>query len=196
MRDYRDLGEDERNLLAGEVLRLHRQGIRDQFVDMFSSEGEMVDEDELRQVVEDCTTPGEVMNVPQIGPPDPQAIARGKDSYFLLGCDKCHGEDGAGAREILLFDDRGRPTRPRDLVHEPFKGGQEPKSIYLRIAVGMPGTPHPAAWNLPHEQLIDLVQYCRSLSREPKRLLTNHQQAIMASSRAYLAIFGRSAKVE
>ena len=59
--------------------------------------------------------------------------------------------------------------RPRDLVYEPFKGGREPESIALRVATGMPGTPHPAAWNLPEEQMIELVEYVRSLAREPQR---------------------------
>jgi hypothetical protein len=93
---------------------------------------------------------------------------------------------------MSLFDDTRLPTRPRDLVHEPFKGGHKPESIYLRISVGMPGTPHPACWNVPDEKLIDLVHYCGSLSQEPKLVLTNHQRAILATSLAYPPEFGGS----
>ena len=46
---------------------------------------------------------------------------------------------------------------------EPFKGGRERESIYLRIAVGMRGTAHPAVPGLPQEQLTDLVEYVLSL---------------------------------
>jgi hypothetical protein len=35
--------------------------------------------------------------------------------------------------------------------------------------------------------LVDLVQFCRSLSREPKTMLTDHQRAAVATNRAYRA---------
>ncbi len=196
MRSYDELSEDQRNLLAQEVLRQHREGIRDQFVDMLRREGEIVDEAEVRAVVEHRAIAGEVATSPKIGPLDSQSVTSGKDTYFELGCNKCHGDDGIGTRDLLLYDDKRRAARPRDLVHEPFKGGSEPESIYLRITVGMPGSPHPSAGNLAQQQLIDLVQYCRSLSKEPKRLLTNHQQAILGTGRAYREALGGSGKVE
>ena len=190
MQPFDNLSDEQRNLLAEEVLRLNREGIRERFVAALRSEGEEIDEDEVRQVVEFCTTPGEAVPVPQIGAGDSEAIARGKDTYFRLGCDNCHGDDGVGAWDTPLFDEKGRPSPPRDLAHEPFKGGEEPESIYLRIFVGMPGTPHPGCWNVPADQLVDLVQYCRALSGEPKRALTNHERGIRAARRAYVAAFG------
>jgi mono/diheme cytochrome c family protein len=193
MAPFENLTEDQRMLLAREVLRLNREGIRQQFISTLKSEGEEIDEDEVHEVVELCTTPGDVVAVPQIGPPDPQTIARGKDTYFELSCDNCHGADGTGAWDTPWFDDKGRHSPPRDLVHEPFKGGPEPESIYLRVLLGMPGTPHPACYNVAEEQLIGLVHYCRWLSREPKRVLTNHQRAIEATSRVYLTPAGPAA---
>jgi hypothetical protein len=91
-----------------------------------------------------------------------------------------------------LFDEKGRPSRARDLVHEPFKGGQEPESIYLRIRVGMPGSAHPGCPNVSDEELIALIHYCRSLAREPKSVLTNHQRTILATSRAQLSALSKS----
>ncbi|HUT88860.1 MAG TPA: c-type cytochrome [Thermoguttaceae bacterium] len=190
MRAFDNLSEDQRKLLAEEVLRLNREGIREQFVGVLKSEGEEIDEDDVRQVVDLCTTPGEVVHVPPIGPPDAQAITRGKDTYLRLGCEKCHGDDGAGAWDTPLFDDKGRPSPPRDLVREPLKGGEEPESIYLRIFAGMPGTAHPGCWNVPEDRLVDLVHYCRSLSREPKRVLTNHERGLQATRRNHLAAAG------
>ena len=112
--------------------------------------------------------------------PDPgQAVAKGKANFAVLGCVKCHGDDGVGAADQALFDDLGEPSRPRDLVHEPFKGGRDPASVYLRIVAGMPGTAHPAAANLPEEPLIDLVEYVRSLAREPQEMLTNYQRSAL-----------------
>lgn len=182
MPSFEDLGEDERKLLVEEVLRLHREGTRVQFVNILREEGEETDEDEIGRMVELSTAPGEVVSAPRFGPADARAIAKGKATYLKLGCHNCHGNDGTGAADVALFDDKGRPARPRDLVHEPFKGGEEPESIYLRCFVGMPGTPHPGCWNCPEEQLIDVVQYCRSLSQDPKRILTNYQRSLQVSS--------------
>lgn len=186
---FEDLSESQRKLLVREVLRLHREGIRDEFIRAWSSEGEEPDENEILEVVEQCVTPGDLVGMPEIGPADSRAIERGKRAYFDLGCHHCHGDDGGGAPDTYLLDDGGFPARPRDLVYEQFKGGREPESVYLRIFAGMPGTPHPACWNVSDETLIDLVHYCRSLSRDPKRVLTNHQRAIWAGSRAYLSAF-------
>jgi len=183
MRAFDNLSEDQRKELAEEVLRLNRDGIREQFVAALVSQGEEIDEDEVREVVDFCTTPGEPVHVPRIGPVDPQAIARGRDAYFELGCDNCHGEDGTGVWDMPLFDDKGRPAAPRDLVYEPFKGGDEPESIYLRMFVGMPGTDHPGCWNVAEDRLVDLVHYCRSLSREPKRVTTNHERDLQLTGR-------------
>jgi mono/diheme cytochrome c family protein/Flp pilus assembly protein TadD len=181
--DY--LSEEQQRMLSQEVLRLNREGIREQFVEQIRDEEEPIDEDEVRDVVEFCTTPGEVATVPPIGPADSQAIARGREVYRTLGCNKCHGDDGTGTFDTPLFDDKGRPTIPRDLVHDPFKGGHGPNSIYLRILLGMPGTPHPACYNVSEDQLIDLVQYCRSLSQEPKRKRTNHERAARVAQQSY-----------
>jgi len=189
MPSYENLSESERKLLTREVLRLYREGVRGQFIHMLRSQGEEIDEDEVLEVVQLRTTAGEVVRVPQIGPPDSLAIARGRETYLNLGCHHCHGDDGAGAPNMPLFDDKWRRTRPRDLVHEPLKGGQEPESIYLRIFVGMPGTPHPACRHVSNDKVTDLVHYCRSLSREPKLALTNLQRLNLATTRAYLSAF-------
>jgi mono/diheme cytochrome c family protein len=186
MQSFRGLPESDRRLLAQEVLRLRREGVRDEITAAFRQEGEEVDEADLRQAVERSTTPGQRVRLPAHWPDPGQAAAKGKAGYAALGCAKCHGDDGCGAADQSLFDDLGEPSRPRDLVHEPFKGGQERESIYLRIAAGMPGTAHPAALNLPEEQLIDLVDYVRSLAREPEYQLTNHERRARASTPAYL----------
>jgi len=185
MQSFENLSEIQRKLLAQEVLRLYRDGFQERFVNMLRDQGEGIDEDEVRQVIEECTTPGDAVYAPPIGPADSQAIARGRQTYLALGCHHCHVDNGTGSTDISLFDDSGRPTQPRDLVYESFKGGQEAESIYLRISVGMPGTPHPACPTVTEEELIDLVHYCRSLSREPKRALTNHERALQATRRPY-----------
>lgn len=79
-----------------------------------------------------------------------------------------------------LFDVVGRPCFPRDLAHDVFKGGNDLAAVYLRILLGMPGTPHPATLNLPSEQIAALTYYCHSFGKEPKQARTNHQRAVQA----------------
>jgi Tfp pilus assembly protein PilF/mono/diheme cytochrome c family protein len=192
MRSFDELSDRQRELLAGEVLKLSRRGARERFVEMFSLEGEEIDEGEIEELVEAVVEPGELVPVPPLGDDGAEAIARGREVYVKQACQSCHGDDGVGVWNLFLLDDQRRPTRPRDLAGEVFKGGQELESIYLRVVVGMPGTPHPASAGLSQRELIDLVHYCRSLSKEPKRELTNHQRALQATSRAYLAALGRT----
>lgn len=183
MRSFEDLTDQEHSLLAAEVMRLAREGVREQYVRFLRSEGDEVDERDVQEAVDLATTPGEAMPVPPIGPAGPRAVSSGKEAYLAWGCAKCHGDDGTGAAAEPLYDDQGRPTIARDLVHDLMRGGPSEASLYLRIRLGMPGTPHPACSNVPERELLDLVQFCRSLAREPRRLLTSHEQLLAASIR-------------
>jgi mono/diheme cytochrome c family protein len=182
------LTESQRSILAQEVVRLRREGVREQVLrDLREEEGETIDEADVRRVVDNSTVPGNRVQVPSNwpGPVElAEVTARGRESYRSLGCNKCHGEDGTGAGGEPLFDGHGEPVLARDLVDEPFKGGREPESIYLRLAAGMPGTPHPAASNLREAELTALVQYVRSLERGPQRLLTNFERRVRADARS------------
>ncbi len=185
MRAYDFLGEQELAALAAEVLRLHRDGLREQLEEQFKKEDEEYDVAEIERIVAARTTPGKPLAVPAFGPPQAPKIARGKELYRTLGCVNCHGEDGRGTGDTPCYDERGRVCLPRDLVYDPMKGGPEPESLYRRIVLGMPGTPHPSCSNIAEDQVVDLVQFCRSLAREPKRVRTEHQRAVEASRRSY-----------
>jgi len=187
MPSYDDLEDDELRLLAEEVHRLRREGLRERLVSVLELQGDEVMEDEVEESVDLLTAPGDAIVVPPIGPAAPSSLVRGKEIYLELGCANCHGEDGAGVADEVWHDERGFPVRARDLARESFKGGQDATSVYLRIAAGMPGSPHPSSSGVSQEQLADLVQFCLSLSREPKKDFTDHERAALATSRAYLA---------
>jgi mono/diheme cytochrome c family protein len=186
MKAYSSLSSDELEELARYVKSMQGAGIRRRCENAAAEEGEQADEAEIKTLVERLTTAENPIQVPTIGETNAEAVRRGNVSYAKQGCKSCHGADGVGVSEPELKDDEGRVTRSRDLVREPFKGGKEPASIYLRLAAGMPGTPHPASSTLSSEDLIDLVQYCRSLTRQPELALTNHERANFATARAYL----------
>jgi mono/diheme cytochrome c family protein/Tfp pilus assembly protein PilF len=187
MRAFDTLAIAQREQLAEEVLRLRRAGARDRLAAELALEGEDLDPEQLDELAATATQAGEPVTVPALDAGSAAAVARGKEVFLQQTCHSCHGEDGVGAWDPPLWDDAGQATRARDLVHEAYKGGSEPASVYLRIALGMPGTPHPAVANVDQRQMADLVHFCRSLAREPKRVLTNHQRAQQATGPAYLS---------
>lgn len=191
MRAFDNLAEEQQKQLAEEVLDWYRQGLREQLLAAIAAQHDEIDADELDETVKLRSTPGPAIDVPPIGALDPGAVARGKQTYLALGCAKCHGEDGRGTGDVPLVDEKGNPCLPRDLVYEPLKGGDEPAALFLRIRAGMPGTPHPACLQVSADQIVDVVQYCRALAREPKRLLTNHQR--MTEAAAWQRIVGAPA---
>lgn len=188
------VSEADRRRLAEEVLRMRRARIRERLTWVLRAEDEPADAEEIDLAIERATVAGEPIPVPAIGAPDAEALRRGRDVYRSLGCGHCHGDDGSGAADQSLFDDQGYPNRARDLVREPFKGGRQPRSVYLRVLAGMPGTAHPATPNLSDRQSIELVHYVLSLGRAPQRVLTNHQRRDLATAPAYLATIGELAQ--
>ncbi|MBI3454765.1 MAG: c-type cytochrome [Candidatus Rokubacteria bacterium] len=98
-----------------------------------------------------------VIRVPPEPPFTPEARARALELY-ADACASCHGKTGRGDGAEEQKDDKGYPTRPRDLTLGVFKGSPEPAQLYRRVVAGMPGTPMPMsdwaygpdAWHLVH----------------------------------------------
>jgi cytochrome c len=176
------LSTQDVDLLVDVVLQMRREGVREQYVAQLPPDEEPVPED-VDEVVQIRTTPGDVAAIPDLGAADGPGLTLGKQLYVQQACPSCHGETGTGDQVMPLFDTAGRPDFPRDLVHDPFKGGNTPDSIYRRVLLGMPGTPHPANVNMTTQELIALTHYCHSLGQVPKQTLTNHQRSIQASRR-------------
>lgn len=98
-----------------------------------------------------------IIKVPPEPPYTSEAEAKAKQ-LFADACAACHGETGRGDGVTEQFDDKGFPTRPRDLTQGVFKGLPEPQEVYRRIVAGLPGSPMPMsdwaygedAWHLTH----------------------------------------------
>jgi mono/diheme cytochrome c family protein len=168
------LPEADRKLLAELVMKMRYEGAREEFIRQLKEQGEEeIDMQEVEDVAQQLTTPGQVPAAPEFGQADPQAIARGKAIYLKQGCHSCHGNEGRGDGQQKMVDFEGTPTRPRDLTLGIYKGGHDPLSVYYRIALGMPGSPMPSsAAALPVEAMVDLTHFIRSLSDEPTRQAT------------------------
>lgn len=100
------------------------------------------------------------------------SVERGKEIYRNAKCSLCHGEAGRGDGAIAttLNFEWGLLAAARDLTRGwTFKGGHEPRDIYLRITGGLNGTPMgPYRDLLSDQERWDLAHYIVSLDREPR----------------------------
>ena len=101
-------------------------------------------------------------------PFDDAAKARAQE-MFKDACAGCHGPTGRGDGAEQQFDDRGFPTRPRDLTLGVYKGDPKPANLYRRIVAGMPGTPMPMSDWAHGDDAWHLVHLVRSLSSDAQR---------------------------
>ncbi len=107
--------------------------------------------------------------------PSPQSVSQGKELFLKkAGCSECHGQEGKGDGMKALKDDLGVRVWPRNLT-QPwfFRGGSEPKDIFSRISIGIPGTPMPSFAEGPkalsQEERWHIANYVVSLADERKK---------------------------
>lgn len=179
---FQELRPGERRELAERVLDLHREGLRERYRETLEAAGEEVDAHEVEEYVRRLTTADPLVVAPSEGELSDDAVTRGAEIYQRRGCIQCHGAAGRpDAADPPLYDESGRPSWPRDLVYDPYKGGQSSDAIGRRLKLGMPGTPHPANLDLSDADLQALIAYCRSLGDSPKQPLTNYLRWVRAN---------------
>jgi DMSO reductase family type II enzyme heme b subunit len=103
-----------------------------------------------------------------------ESIERGK-KLFIDRCSECHGEEGRGDAMKKLKDDLGFRTWPRNLSKPwSFSASNDPKDIYARISVGIPGTQMPnfadpnSKKKMTDEERWDVANYVASLADDSK----------------------------
>lgn len=141
---------------AGMYARLYKRAAKDE-----EPEPNEIHAQAVKQLI-----PGPVREVPKDWPaPTLASVERGR-MLFVKSCATCHGPQGAGDGPQVkgMKNDNGQPTKPRDLARGIFKAGGETDRLYIRVSLGMPGTPMPASATLKPEEICDLVNFVRSLS--------------------------------
>jgi cytochrome c oxidase cbb3-type subunit 2 len=135
--------------------------------------------DERRKIAAYVLRVADLLDAPEPEPIPPpgappaasaEALAKGKQLYADAGCASCHGlagtPDAQSTKDLKNTD--GTPTRARDLVAEPFRGGETALDLYHRIVGGIDGAPMPAFADAVGEaELWTLVAYVQSL-RKPQ----------------------------
>ncbi len=107
-------------------------------------------------------------------PASPESVEKGK-SLFRDRCSECHGEEGKGDAVKRLKDDEGNRTWPRNLT-KPwfFLASNDPKDVFSRISVGIPGTQMPpfadpkSKKKLTIEERWHVANYVNSLAEAEK----------------------------
>jgi mono/diheme cytochrome c family protein len=163
---FPDLTDAERRAVLAHVRELTRSGLHTRLRQKADQDGS-IELSEVPDAVDKLTQVGPAIAIPDGFPPaTPDSVANGKRLYQAT-CASCHGPEGRGdgpqVKELKNAD--GSPTRPRDLTIGNFKGGGEHRQLYARILIGMPGTPMPASVQLKPEEVGDIINYVRSLSR-------------------------------
>ena len=88
-----------------------------------------------------------VAEVPKEVVASKESLARGKEMFEAIECNKCHGNagrgDGPSAPE--LKDDWGNAVRPANLTKSwTFRGGGSTRGVATRLTTGLMGTPMPS----------------------------------------------------
>ncbi len=91
--------------------------------------------------------PPKVADFPKEVASSKESLARGKEMFEAIECNKCHGNagrgDGPSAPE--LKDDWGHAVRPANLTKPwTFRGGGSVRDIATRLVTGLMGTPMPS----------------------------------------------------
>jgi mono/diheme cytochrome c family protein len=130
--------------------------------------------------VEAKSLPSAPLTIPQMEI-NSDLAASGRVLFHAARCTNCHTTDNGAANDEMgkaitnLFDSQGRRMRAPNLSADSLHGGDEPDEIYKRIALGIPGTPHPALVGT-HEEIASLVAYIRSIRSTRPAATTNHQR--------------------
>ncbi len=179
---FKQFSDSEVDSLVGVLREFMASGLRAKFKNEFPSDegtGSLAES----QWVAARSQAGEPIAIPDLSNMAGLA-ARGREVFREVGCVGCHEVPGQANRvNNRLFDSLGRPLHPPNLELDAFHGGDEPESIYKRITIGIPGTPHPALVSVPERDMVSLVAYIVSIRTVQPEISSNNARS--KRSRAY-----------
>jgi mono/diheme cytochrome c family protein len=178
---FAHLSDADRQSLVAQVRQLIRAGTEARLLRTAEERGD-TDPDWVAERLAALTKVGEPLDVPDLPAPDPDSLKRGA-GLFHQHCATCHGETGKGDAVQVMRNDDGMVTAARDFTRGIFKGRREPRQLYARIALGMPGSPMPANGQLTAGQRGDLINFILSLSDPAKQEEVEHRRRSVVAKR-------------
>ena len=167
---FPELNAEELILLVSVLRKFQHQGWEARLRELATSKLQ------LEEMVFARTKPTESLVTPNPPKDLEQAFRRGRLLFDTSGCSHCHGKltkIDEVFREKRLFDESGQPIFSRDFKSDAFKGGQSLNDIYYRLALGIPGTPHPSLSTSP-SAIMDLAFFVKSIASGPRKPTNNH----------------------
>jgi mono/diheme cytochrome c family protein len=175
MLPFGHLGEEDRLALVAQVRALARASVEARITREAEAKGREVDPDEVAELADKLTRVGDPFEVPPLPEPGPESVARGAELY-RQACAACHGATGKGDGTQDQRNWDGTPTRPRDFTRGIFKGGRDPRQLYARIILGMPGSPMPSSSQLKPQEAGDIINFVLSLSDAASQERVEHRR--------------------
>ncbi len=184
--EYTPTDQDLFNMIKGEFTKNSITGWTGMNDSSMPGWGDMLSEQDIWDLVAYIKTLGE-LEPPEKGsisydsqiPPSEESIAKGREIFKEM-CAECHGEEGRGDGTKKLKDDWGYRTWPRNLTKGwSFRISNDPKDIYTRITVGIPGTQMPSFADpaskkkLSDEERWHVANYVASLDEPYKKPTDN-----------------------
>jgi mono/diheme cytochrome c family protein len=179
---FAQLPETERRELVSHVRTLMRTAMEERLRREAKERGDDLSAGELSEGLQRILDAGPPLEVPvNFASLGPESVIRGRELY-LRTCAPCHGTTGKGDGMQDQRNDDGTPTRPRDFTRGIFKGGRDPRQLYARIMLGMPGSPMPGSvGNQQPADVGDLVQFVLSIaSAEAQKKVEHNRRQLVA----------------
>lgn len=120
--------------------------------------------DAFKEPAKPAALPGEVGT-------SKESVARGKEMFEAIECNKCHGAGGRGDGPSApeLKDDWKQPVRAANLTRPwTFRGGGTAREVATRLATGLMGTPMPSFIDSVEkpEDIWHVANYVKSLGQD------------------------------
>jgi mono/diheme cytochrome c family protein len=178
MPGFEKLSEGELEQLVATVRWFMRLGLEEQFASKVKT-NDPVSDSEREDWIAARLKPGARLAIPT-ETKDEATIAHGRKLVTSAGCLGCHAiaDDSNTLAGVRLFDSLGRSVTAPNLKSGPFHGGDSFEEIYRRVALGIPGTPHPALATDDSKAILAIAAYIRSIRQNTAEHGTNYTRRL------------------
>jgi DMSO reductase family type II enzyme heme b subunit len=122
-------------------------------------------------------------------PTSEESIKTGRELFLEEDrCSECHGQEGKGDAIKRLLGDNGERTWPRNLTKPwTFRHSNDPRDIFTRISVGIPGTQMPSFADPASKKILSVEErwhvanYVNSLAKSIE--VVNTENTVVKSTR-------------
>lgn len=182
MLGFDGLSEKELQQVVDVVVAFREAGLNEVF-DLLEIEGR--EDLNVSAWVSSRLLAAEAMTVPvelltKTNPLNEDELLKAKELLASTGCNQCHAASLEDPTKSF-FDSAGQPLAPRNFKTDPFRYGNDIVELFKRIALGIPGTPHPAFAGSTEDAALLAFFLVQQQNQDSILPSTNHQRRLKAS---------------